>query len=447
MRSLACSASGLRAPLAPGGAMRLLPKLLGKAVKAGTLVLRGPDGFEQVFGDGGEPRVTMRIVDPSLDWKIALNPELKAAEAYMDGGLVIEDGGHIHDLLSLFFHNKKHFDLTPSQIFWRGLARKFRRTMQHNPLAKARSNVVHHYDIGNDFYRMWLDPDLQYSCGYWEDGVETLEDAQTAKKRHIAAKLALEPGQRVLDIGCGWGGMALYLASVADVHVTGVTLAEEQLTVARRRAEILGLQDRVEFRLQDYREVPETFDRVVSVGMLEHVGVGHLTEYFLNVRNRLGPDGVALIHSISSKAPPGVTGPFIRKYIFPGGYAPSLSETFDSIEKSGLWTLDTEIWRVHYAKTLAEWRARFDAVRGQAVEMYDEKFARMWELYLSSCELVFSHGASMVFQIQLGRERDAVPLTRDYLVAEKTRLAAKEAEFLPGILGSTGAALDGSHPK
>lgn len=422
--------------------MRFLPKIFRTAVKTGHLELRGPDGYAEVFGDGQGPSVAIRIADPALDWKIFLNPELKAAEAYMDGGLVIEDGT-IHDFVSLFFHNKKHFDLTPTQIFWRGVARRLRRGMQHNPLARARANAAHHYDMGNRFYRMWLDSDLQYSCGYWEDGVQTLEDAQTAKKCHIAAKLALAPGQRVLDIGCGWGGMALYLASVADVEVVGVTLAEEQLAVAQRRAEILGLSDRVEFRLQDYREVPETFDRVVSVGMLEHVGVGHLTEYFLGVRDRLGPDGVALIHAISSKAPPGVTGPFIRKYIFPGGYAPSLSETFEAIEKSGLWTLDCEIWRVHYAKTLAEWRARFDAVRGEAVAMYDERFARMWELYLSSCECVFSHGASMVFQIQLGRERDGVPLTRDYLVDAKALLATRETEVIGALHASAREALDG----
>ncbi|MEM7059530.1 MAG: cyclopropane-fatty-acyl-phospholipid synthase family protein [Pseudomonadota bacterium] len=422
--------------------MRFLPWILRKAVKAGRITLSGPGGFHEVIGGQAPgPEVSMRVTDPSFDWKIALNPELKAAEAYMDGGLVVEDGS-IHDFISLFFHNKKHFDLTPSQIFWRGLARKSRRAMQHNPVARARKNAAHHYDMGNDFYRMWLDDDLQYSCAYWEDGVETLADAQTAKKRHIAAKLDLSPGQRVLDIGCGWGGMALYLAAMADVHVTGVTLAEEQLAVAKRRAEILGLTDKVDFRLQDYRDVPEVYDRVVSVGMLEHVGVGHLAEYFLGVRDRLGPDGVALIHSITSKTPPGVTGPFIRKYIFPGGYAPSLSETFLAIEKSGLWTLDNEIWRVHYAKTLEVWRKNFDAVRDKAVEMYDEEFARMWELYLSSCECVFSHGASCVFQIQLGRERDGVPLTRDYLAANKQALRAREAEVLDQIIASGPAALD-----
>ena len=421
--------------------MRLLPKLLRKAVRAGRVTLRGPNGFEEVIGGQAPgPEFTMQVVDPGLDWKIALNPELKAAEAYMDGGLVIEDGT-IYDLLALFFHNKRHFDLTPGQIFWRGLARRTKRAMQHNPVARSRKNAAHHYDMGNDFYRLWLDRDLQYSCAYWEDGVTTLEDAQSAKKRHIAAKLALQPGQRVLDIGCGWGGMALYLASVTDVHVVGVTLAEEQLAVARRRAEILGLSGRVEFRLQDYREVPETFDRVVSVGMLEHVGAHHLTEYFLGVRDRLGPDGVALIHSISTKAPPGVTGPFIRKYIFPGGYAPALSETWASIEKSGLWPLDQEIWRVHYARTLEVWRERFDAVRPQVVEMYDERFARMWELYLAACECVFDFGSSMVFQIQLGRERDSVPLTRDYLAATKADLAARDADIIERLAQSAEAAI------
>ncbi|MEO1493796.1 MAG: cyclopropane-fatty-acyl-phospholipid synthase family protein [Pseudomonadota bacterium] len=423
--------------------MRFLPRIFRAAIKAGRLEMAGPGGYSEVFGHGGPgPDVAIKITDPALDWQIFLNPELKAAEAYMNGGLQIERGT-IHEFIALFFHNKRHFDLTPSQIFWRGLARKTRRAMQHNPIARARKNVAHHYDLGNAFYAKWLDTDLQYSCGYWESGVETLEAAQTAKKRHIAGKLALAPGHRVLDIGCGWGGMALYLAAVAEVEVVGVTLAEEQLAVARRRAEILGLSDSVAFRLQDYRHVTESFDRVVSVGMLEHVGVGHLTEYFLNVRDRLAPEGVALVHAISSKAPPGVTGPFLRKYIFPGGYSPSLSETFEAIEKSGLWTLDCEIWRVHYARTLAEWRRRFEVVRADVIEMYDERFVRMWEIYLSSCECVFSHGASHVFQIQLGRERDAVPLTRDYIGPAKDDLAAREAEWLPRLAASTAEALTG----
>jgi cyclopropane-fatty-acyl-phospholipid synthase len=407
--------------------MRFLPKLFRAAIRNGRLTLVGANGETMEFGGQGPgPEVRIRLTDASLDWKIFINPELKAAEAVMNGGLVVEEGS-IHDFITLFFVNKRQFDMNSNQIFWNGLARRFRRVMQHNTVLNARRNVAHHYDLGNDFYRLWLDEDLQYSCAYFETGTETLEQAQTAKKRHIASKLALKPGQTVLDIGCGWGGMALYLASVADVKVVGVTLAEEQLKVARERAQAMGLADRVEFRLQDYRDVPEVFDRVVSVGMLEHVGVGHLTEYFLNVRNRLAPEGVALVHSISSKAPPGITGPFLRKYIFPGGYSPSLSEAFAAVERSGLWTLDTEIWRVHYAHTLAAWRERFLAEREQVVAMYDERFARMWEIYLSACENAFAYGSSCVFQMQLGRNRDAVPLSRSYMTTAEAALAEAEA--------------------
>jgi cyclopropane-fatty-acyl-phospholipid synthase len=410
--------------------MRWLPKIFKRTIRVGRLALVGPDGAVLRFGgehDG--PEVRLRLVDPELDWKIFLNPELKAAEGIMNGGLVVEHGS-IHDVISLFFLNKRNFDMTPKQIFWNGLQRRLRRFVQHNTPGSARKNVVHHYDLGNDFYRLWLDEDLQYSCGYFPTGGETLDEAQLAKKRHIAAKLALEPGQSVLDIGCGWGGMALYLASVADVRVTGVTLSTEQLEVARARAKAAGLDGRVEFRLQDYRDVPETFDRVVSVGMLEHVGVKFLEPYFLTVRDRLAPEGVALIHSITSKAPPGITGPFLRKYIFPGGYAPSLSEGFAAIERSGLWTLDCEVWRVHYAETLRHWRERFMAERPAVVAMYDERFARMWELYLSASECAFRYGSSCVAQWQLGRARDAVPFHRDYIGETEKNLAAAETAAL-----------------
>ena len=426
--------------------MKHLPKLFRKIIHKGTLTLIGPDGERHEAG-GAEPGpdVTIKIHDPALDWKIFANPELKAAEAFMDGGLTVESpsehGNGAWELMELFFLNKRNFDLSPNQIFWRGLARGVRRSAQNNPISRARENVRLHYDLGNDLYRRFLCDDLQYSCAYFETGNETLDEAQTAKKRHIAAKLCLKPGQRVLDIGCGWGGMALYLAHAEDVHVTGVTLSEEQLAVAKARAEALGVTDRVEFRLQDYREVPETFDRVVSVGMLEHVGITQLTAYYLKVRDFLGPGGVALIHSISTKAPPGVTSPFLRKYIFPGGYAPSLSEAATSLEKSGLWLTDCEIWRVHYAETLLEWRKRFEADRPAIEAIYDEKFGRMWEFYLAVCEGAFRYGASNVFQMQLARERDDAPLTRDYIADAKAALKAKEAEFMPAILASTGKAL------
>jgi len=421
--------------------MRILPRLLKKAIRKGRLELETPDGTRHLCG-GVEPGpdVAIRITDPALDWKISLNPELKAAEAFMDGTLQVTrgpEGGTAYDLLQLFFVNKRAFDLSAGQILMRTIERRSKRFVQHNPVFRARRNAAHHYDLGNDFYRMWLDPDMQYSCGYFRDGSESLDEAQLLKKRHIAAKLALEPGQRVLDIGSGWGGMALYLAAVADVEVVGVTLAERQLEVARARAEAAGLSDRVRFELRDYRKVEERFDRVVSVGMLEHVGVGYLQTYFLKVRDCLAPDGVALIHSISSMSPPGCTGPFLSKYIFPGGYAPRLSEASLAVERSGLWNLDTEVWRHHYAPTLRAWRERFEARRGEVEAMYDARFARMWEFYLAACECSFAFGNSNVIQLQLGRKQDAVPLHRDWIGPAEAALAEREPEALARIDAAT----------
>lgn len=415
---------------------------LDKAIRKGRLTMTDAKGAVHVFG-GREPgpEAAIRFTSKSAEWKILLNPELHAAEAYMDGGMVM-DSGDIHDLVKVIYANKRQFDLSPGQIFWDGLSRKVRRFQQNNVLSRARANAKAHYDIGEDLYRLFLDRDMQYSCAYFPEGTETIETAQTLKKRHLAAKLCLKDGQRLLDIGCGWGGLGLYLAHVADIEVVGVTLSERQLAVARRRAEILGVSDRVRFELTDYREVTETFDRVVSVGMLEHVGAPHLPSYFLNVRDRLGSDGLALIHSISSKSPPGATGPFIRKYIFPGGYAPSLSETVAAIEPTGLWLLDCEIWRCHYGYTLAQWRERFRANRDKAAKIMDERFCRMWELYLSIAECVFLQGSSNVFQLQLGRERDVAPITRGYIEAEEARIAERESEFLERVVASAHQALD-----
>lgn len=416
--------------------------LLDKAISKGRLTLTDAKGGVHIFG-GREPgpEAAIRFTSKAAEWKIFLNPELNAAEAYMDGELVMESGS-IHDLIKVFYANKRQFDLSPSQIFWRGLSRKIRRFQQNNVLSRSRANVKAHYDIGEDLYRLFLDRDMQYSCAYFPDGTATIEQAQTQKKRHIAAKLNLKDGQRILDIGCGWGGLALYLAHVADVEVLGVTLSERQLAVARRRAEILGVSDRVKFELIDYREVQGTFDRVVSVGMLEHVGAHFLQPYFMTVRDRLTADGVALIHSISTKAPPGITGPFIRKYIFPGGYAPSLSETVEAIEPTGMWLLDCEIWRCHYGYTLQHWRERFLGNRAAAAEIMGERFCRMWELYLSIAECVFLQGSSNVFQLQIGRERDAVPITRDYIGEEEARIAERETEFLERVTASAKQALE-----
>jgi cyclopropane-fatty-acyl-phospholipid synthase len=405
--------------------MRFLPMLLRRVIHTGSLTLIGPDGTSETFsGTTAGPNVTIRITDPALDRKLLANPELRFAEAYMSGGLEIapED---LREVLRLFKLNKQRLNRSPGQAVFRRAARVVKRIARNNPL-RASKNVKAHYDIGNDLYRLFLDPDMQYSCAYFPTGGETLEQAQLAKKRHIAAKLLLKPGQRVLDIGCGWGGMALYLAQVADVEVLGVTLAEEQLKLARERAEALGLSDRVRFELQDYRTVEGQFDRVVSVGMMEHVGAKELGTYFANVRNRLEVDGVALIHSIMRRSASGVTSPFTAKYIFPGGYIPALSETLAAVESSGLWLQDCEIWRKHYGFTIEEWAKRFAANRDRARAMYDERFCRMWELYLAGAESSFRDGNMAVMQLQLGLERDAVPLSRDYMAAETERLKARE---------------------
>lgn len=421
--------------------MKLLPNLFRKAIVKGRVELRLPDE-ETVIIEGAEPGpwAAIRITDPTLDWKIPLNPELVGAEAFMDGTLIVEDGpegGTAYDLLSLLFENQSAFTLSGPQalVYW--LDKAFRRVAQHNPTWRSKKNASHHYDLGNAFYRLWLDPDLQYSCAYYHDGTESLRDAQILKKRHIAAKLNLKPGQRVLDIGCGWGGMALYLAATADVEVTGITLAEEQLEVARARAKAAGLEHRARFELLDYRDVTERYDRIVSVGMLEHVGVGHLETYFHKVRDCLKDDGVALIHTISSMSPPAATGPFLRKYIFPGGYTPTLSECAAATEAAELWVLDCEVWRIHYARTLRAWQQAFQAVRGRVEEIYDPRFARMWEFYLAACECSFAYGSSNVLQLQLGRERDATPLHRDWIPSAAAALAQNEPDAVARIEAAT----------
>jgi len=412
--------------------MRLLSWFLRRLVREGTLTVIGPDGRAETFGgepgDGTLPEVTLRIHDPRFDLRILKGPELAVPEAYMDGTLTFEKGG-LRELIAVYNTNLMRVGTSQVETVFQRLVRMTRRFIDHNTPKKARRNAAAHYDIGNDLYRLFLDRDMQYSCAYFPRGDETLEEAQRAKKRHIAAKLRLSPGQRVLDIGCGWGGMALYLAQVADVEVLGVTLAERQLEVARERARAAGLADRVRFELMDYRDVTGKFDRVVSVGMMEHVGIGQLGPYFANVMHRLAPDGVALIHSIMRMEPPGLTSTFTRKYIFPGGYIPALSETMVAVERARLWLTDCEIWRKHYGLTLGHWHDRFMANRERAKEMYDERFCRMWEVYLLGFEASFLTGRLAVMQLQLGLERDAVPLTRTYIAEETERLMAREAEL------------------
>jgi cyclopropane-fatty-acyl-phospholipid synthase len=355
-----------------------------------------------------------------------LNPALALGELYMDGRLVVTKGG-LYDLLALGARNLAALD---GQPWARALAKAriaIRGLHQRNNRLRAKRNVASHYDLDQRLYNLFLDPDRQYSCAYFEYPGQSLEEAQTAKKRHLASKLLAKDGAKTLDIGCGFGGLALYLAGVAGANVTGVTLSEEQFAVATDRAHETGLDDRVEFRLQDYRDVPEKFDRIVSVGMFEHVGVNHYDEFFTKVRSLLKDDGVMLLHSIGRNSVPGVTNAWIRKYIFPGGYMPSLSEVLPAIERAGLYVMDIEILRLHYAETLRAWRERFMARRDEARKLYDERFCRMWEFYLAGSETSFRVDAHMVFQIQLAKRQEVVPLTRDYIPEREAELRRREA--------------------
>lgn len=395
--------------------MRLLNALMSRFVKVGQLTIIDADGEIHVYGPGGEPSSTIRLTDKKLYRDLFFNPELRAGEAYMDGTLICEAGG-IRGLLNVFGHNRDNLRGHPMQKALKGWLKKIRKWHQRNKTTASRKNVQHHYDLSNDFYRLFLDEDLQYSCAYWPSLDITLEQAQLFKKAHIAAKLNLSSGDKVLDIGCGWGGMAIYLAQEFDVSVVGVTLSDEQAALGQKRVKELGLEDKVDIRIQDYRHINEKFDAVVSVGMFEHVGVAHFNEYFSKINELLTDDGAALVHSIGRKGGPGTTGAWIRKYIFPGGYSPALSETFAEIEKAGLWVTDMEILRLHYAETLLEWDKRFQANRAQVAQMFDEKFCRMWEFYLVISELSFRLGKHMNFQIQMAKSVDALPITRNYML-------------------------------
>ncbi|WP_404380173.1 class I SAM-dependent methyltransferase [Caenispirillum salinarum] len=408
----------------------LLDRVLDNLIRYGDVTLIDADGNTHRYG--GRPftdvptehrpgPVTMRLTDKALHRRLVTNPALAFGEGYMNGGIEI-DQGTLRDTLNCLMFNMYRGDghwLLDLQSRVNG---GLRWVHQNNPVHVARKNVAHHYDLSGELYDLFLDVDRQYSCAYFPTGTESLDVAQEAKKRHIAAKLLLEPGMRVLDIGCGWGGMALYLAREFGVHVTGVTLSTEQLTVARRRANEEGLDAQVTFHLLDYRLVEDSFDRIVSVGMFEHVGASHYDEFFEKVRALLKPDGVALLHTIGRPDPPGGTNPWIRKYIFPGGYSPALSETMAAVERQGLIGCDVEMLRLHYALTLRHWSERFAANREKAKALYDERFCRMWEFYLLASEMAFRHESHMIFQIQLACHQEAVPLTRDYITEFEKRV-------------------------
>jgi cyclopropane-fatty-acyl-phospholipid synthase len=396
----------------------LLAQVLSRALGEGQLTIIDAGGrSHRIEGARPGPAVTMRVHGRWTGLRLLLRPRLAFGEAFMDGKLTIENGD-IYDLLDLLGRNMAVLETTPFVRWSYGFQRLIRTLEQYNPIGTAERNVAHHYDLNDQLYDFFLDRDRQYSCAYFKTGEEPLEQAQLDKKRHIASKLLLQPGQNVLDIGSGWGGMGLFLSQEFGVDVTGVTLSKEQLAVSSRRALEGGLADRVRFKLLDYRQETGRYDRIVSVGMFEHVGVAHYLEFFRKVKALLKDDGVMLLHAIGRMEPPGGTNTWLKKYIFPGGYTPALSEVLTAIEKVGLWVTDIEILRLHYAETLRHWRSRFNANRERIKQMagYDERFCRMWEFYLAGCEVAFRYMNQMVFQIQIARKQDAAPLTRDYMV-------------------------------
>jgi cyclopropane-fatty-acyl-phospholipid synthase len=405
----------------------LLGRFLRSLVRIGQLTVIDADGKRHVFGQDTHPAVTIRLHDRALHWKLFLHPEVCAGDAYMDGTLTVENAA-IYDFLDLIGRNAAANGGDPFDGWMRRIDRLVRPLQQFNPIRRARRNAAHHYDLSGSLYDLFLDADRQYSCGYFSGPHDALDDAQRQKRRHIAAKLLLRPGMSVLDVGSGWGGLGLYLADRMGARVTGITLADEQLTVARARAAQRGLADRAQFFLRDYRQETGTYQRVVSVGMFEHVGRRHFDAFFSALRDQLTADGVALLHTIGRADGPGATNRWMRKHIFPGGYSPALSEIVPAIERAGLWVTDVEIWRLHYAETLRHWRIRFQANRERAKALYDERFCRMWEFYLAGCEMAFRWSGMVVFQIQIARRLDTVPLTRDYMVEEERSLAEAERE-------------------
>lgn len=392
----------------------LLSHLLDRLVKTGTLTVVDAHGHVHRFAGAGGPSVTIRLHDPALPRRLVLRRGLAFGEAYMDGTLTVEEGT-LYDALDLTLGNVAALAGHPLARLVQGRRSLVRRVHAYNPIDRAQRNAAYCYDLSVALYDLFLDKDRQYTCGYFVNAGDDLEVAQRNKMQHLAAKLCLSPGQRVLDLGSGWGGLALYLAGLADVDVTGVTLSAEQHRVSTELARAAGLAERVRFHLCDYRQETGTYDRIVAVGLFEHVGPQHYRTFFAKVAELLADDGVMLLQSIGRMSPPGPNSAWTTKYIFPGGSVPALSEVFRAVERAGLWVLDVEILRLHYIWTLRHWRERFEARREEARALYDERFCRMWELYLVAAEMLFRHFGHMVFQMQLGHRPDAVPDTRDYI--------------------------------
>jgi cyclopropane-fatty-acyl-phospholipid synthase len=402
----------------------LAARLIGKIQSVGHLIIINADGVKHECVRTGEPRVTIRLHDRSLHWKLALYPSLVIGEAYVDGTLTIEDGT-LRDFLTILLHSEMAFGNGPATRFVTPLKHWFYRREIVNKVGDAERNVKHHYDLSSSLYELFLDPDRQYSCAYFRSLDDDLATAQLQKKQHLAAKLLLEPGQRVLDIGCGWGGLALYLAKTFGVHVTGLTLSDEQFRMARQRARAEGLSQLVKFKKIDYRNETGTYDRIVSVGMFEHVGEPQFEEFFSHLKRLLKDDGIATLHTIGRHYPPSPINVWIRRYIFPGAYIPSLSQIVPILEREDIWLNDLENLRLHYAETLKAWDANFQRQRTRVAEIYDERFCRMWEFYLQSAELGFRISGLTVFQMQLSKKIGSVPMTRDYQTETEHELRSR----------------------
>ena len=403
---------------------KLLSIFLRRFIRRGSLTVTTAGGSQYTFGDGTGPAVAVRFATRSAQRAVLFNPELRVGEAYMDGTFVV-DQGSIADVMALLLR-QEHIAPPRWALTLRAARYLFRRLQQFNLRSRSRRNVAHHYDLDGRLYQLFLDSDQQYSCAYFEKADQSLDDAQLAKRRHLAAKLLIQPGNTVLDIGCGWGGLALYLAEITGAHVTGITLSKEQHARAQQRALERGRKQDALFRLQDYRDVAGTFDRIVSVGMFEHVGVGFYDTFFRRAAELLREDGVFLLHTIGRSGAPSVTNPWIAKYIFPGGYIPALSEALSAIQRSGLVATDVEILQLHYAETLKAWRERFLAHRDDVERLYDARFVRMWEFYLAASEMAFRESDLVVFQIQMAKRKGVVPQTRDYIGREEARLRTLE---------------------
>ena len=402
----------------------LVEALFRRVFKSGEIELIDPTGRRTRYGSPGGRRVVVRLRDHAIGRRLLVHPALALGEGYMDGRILVEEGD-IYDFLHLAADNLQNGRPGWGAAPWIGvLERLMRRFHQRNSEARSGRNVAHHYDLSGDMYALFLDSERQYTCAYHPGGSEDLETAQRLKERHVAAKLRLEPGMRIVDFGCGWGSLAIYLARRYDVDVTGVTLSREQVEWGNARAAELGLAGRVRLLHRDYREMEGRFDRVVSIGMLEHVGLARYDLLFRRIKERLTPDGVALVHSIGRMGGPSYTNAWIRKYIFPGGYIPALSEVLPAVERSGLWATDIEILRLHYAHTLRQWRERFVASWDRAATLYDERFCRMWEYYLAASEVFFRVQDGMNFQIQLAADRRTLPLARDYMIDAERQAAA-----------------------